>query len=111
MVKSSTDKYPAPGHVYEFNFGDFAFYFDFDKNGKEMTFTEVPSEKPLGVPKETVRYTAVPIRPGVFMVYWQEHNKATIVHVEDFENGIFYTNMTLPDHGFVHRKGTFKKIR
>lgn len=104
-------KYPAAGHVYEINFGDFAFYFDFDQNDKELTFTEVPSEKPMGIPKETVRYTAVPIRPGVFMVYWKEHNGTTVVHVEDFEKEIVYTNVTLPDHTFLNRSGTLKKIR
>ena len=45
---------PAPGHVYEMNFGDFAFLFDYDPNGKEVTFTEAPSAKPMGVPKETI---------------------------------------------------------
>ena len=103
--------YPAQGHVYEMNFGDFAFNFDFDKNGAQMTFTEVPSAKPMGIPTETVHYTAVPIRPNVFMVYWKEANGATVVHVEDFEKGVVYTNTTLPDLTFLNRTGTLKKIR
>jgi hypothetical protein len=107
----SSEKYPAVDHVYEINFGDFAFYFDFDRNGKELTFTEVPSAKPMGIPEETVRYTAVSIRPGVFMVYWKEDNGTTVVHVEDFEKETVYTNVTLPDHTFLNRSGKLKKIR
>lgn len=103
--------YPAPGHVYEMDFGDFAFIFDFHPNGKEVTFSEAPSAKPLGIPTETVAYTVVPIRPHVFMVYWVEANKATVVHVEDFENGAVYTNCTLPDMTFLTREGVLRKIR
>ena len=103
--------YPAPGHVYEMDFGDFAFLFDYDANGKDVTFTEAPSTKPMGISKETVTYTAVPIRPHVFMVTWVEDNRSTIVHVEDFEKGLVYTNCTLPDLTFLTRKGTLRKVR
>lgn len=45
------------------------------------------------------------------MVYWKEANGATVVHVEDFEKGVVYTNTTLPDLTFLNRTGTLKKIR
>ncbi len=45
------------------------------------------------------------------MVSWQEASKATVVHIEDFENEIVYTNITMPDNTFVQLKGTLKKVQ
>ena len=43
--------------------------------------------------------------PGGFLVGWQEANKTTVVHWEDFGNGVFESFATLPDHEFVHFSG------
>jgi hypothetical protein len=61
---------------------------------------------------ETVQIAVTPIRPGVFLICWQEADKTTVVHVEDFENGIVHTNITTERIGaFICRSGTLKKLQ
>nr|WP_262504791.1 hypothetical protein [Serratia liquefaciens] len=56
----------AAGKVVQVTFGDFAFKLDFTDD-KTMTFTGVGADS-QGV-TDTVQYTAVEIRPKVYMVY------------------------------------------
>ncbi|WP_268223404.1 MoaF-related domain-containing protein [Sinomicrobium oceani] len=55
---------------------------------------------------ESVETTIAEIRPQVYMVAWKEKSGATVTHVEDHENGIIYSNATLPDGSFYTMKGT-----
>ncbi len=102
--------YPAVGRVYEARFGDLAYHLDFKADGKTMTFSSVGEAKPVAEAVVTVEYTAVPVADGVFMVYWTEPDGSTVVHVEDFNQHIVYTNITLPDHTFLNYKGTFNAL-
>jgi hypothetical protein len=45
------------------------------------------------------------------MVAWKEMTGATVTHVEDHENGIVYSNATLPDGSFYKMKGTIKPFQ
>jgi hypothetical protein len=99
--------YPAPGHTYNVNFGDTAFRLEFHPDAQTMTFTGLGEA--LEETHETIHYTAVPVRPNVFMVYWQEANKTTVVHVQDFENQTVHTNITTPDQQFYNLSGTMTR--
>lgn len=57
-----------------------------------------------------VNYEAIKIRTGVFIVSWQEEDKSTIVHVEDFVNRKIYTFATLDDHTFIRSRGNIRFI-
>lgn len=59
---------------------------------------------------ERVQTTVVEIRPQVYMVAWKEISGATVTHVEDHENGIIYSNATLPDGSFYTMKGTIRLL-
>ncbi len=59
---------------------------------------------------ERVEITIAEIRPQVYMVAWKEISGATVTHVEDHENGIIYSNATLPDGSFYTMKGTINPI-
>lgn len=59
---------------------------------------------------EKVATTVVEIRNQVYMVVWKEISGATVTHVEDHENGILYSNATLPDGSFYPMKGTISPI-
>lgn len=92
--------FPAVGHTYRVDFGagnafDIAFGSD-----HEMTFTKLQTPN-QGV-KETIQFKHRKIRDGVYLVYWQEADKSTVVHLEDFAEGIIYTNITSPSGGFYH---------
>ncbi len=90
--------FPAIGHVYEANFGSWVFHLYF-KSKTVMTITNVAG--PLNGTSETVQIAVTLIRPGVFMISWQEADKTTVVHIQDFENGIVHTNVTEPNGVFI----------
>lgn len=105
-----SNQYPAIGHIYEAKFGDLAYHLTFDADGKTMTFKSVGNADPVAQPVVTVQYTATEVATGVFMVTWREPDGSTVTHIEDFNQEIVYTNITLPDHQFLNLKGTFKKL-
>ncbi|MEZ6011671.1 MAG: MBL fold metallo-hydrolase [Hyphomonas sp.] len=96
--------YPLVGRKAKVDFGDFAFGLDF-KDHRQMTFTDLTGA--FDGLTDTVNYTAVSIRPGVFMVYWSEPNstRANVTHVQDIAQGIVYTNIAGPDGSFTNLKG------
>jgi hypothetical protein len=104
----STLHFPAVGHVYEANFGSWVHHLRFES---EAVMILTNAEGPFAGISETVQITVTSIRPGVFMICWQEADKTTVVHVEDFENGIVYTNITERGGAFICRRGTLKKLQ
>ena len=58
---------------------------------------------------ETVETKMVELRPQLFQVTWKEENGKTITQVQDYENEIVYSNVTLPNGQFVNLKGTIKQ--
>ena len=104
----STPPFPAVGHVYEVNFGSWVFHFHFIA---ETVITLTGVEGPYKETSETVQIAVTPIRPGVFMICWQEVDKTTVVHVQDFDNGIVHTNVTEPNGVFIGHSGTLKEVQ
>jgi len=91
---------PVVGHKFHADFSVFAVELFFESESK-LTYTSLKS----GV-KETVAIKMTEIRTNVYMVTWQEQDKTTVTHVEDFQNGIVYTNITQPTNEFINLKGT-----
>jgi hypothetical protein len=60
--------------------------------------------------EETVAIAVHLIRPGVFLVSWQEADSVTVVHVEDFDNNTFHTHATRPDGAFHRTLGSMRRI-
>ena len=105
--KMETKKIQVIGNKFKVNFGEYSFQLHFE-NETQMTWKAL-TDKGFG-DQETVNITKVEIRPNVYMIYWKEKSGTTVTHVEDFENGIVYTNITAPDHSFLNLKGTLTKI-
>jgi hypothetical protein len=104
----STTPFPAVGHVYEANFGSWVFHLHF-KSETVMTLTN--AEGLFKGISETVQISVTLIRPDVFMITWQEADRTTVVHVQDFENGIVHTYVTEPNGAFLCASGTLKKLQ
>ena len=100
--------FPAIGHVYEANFGSWVFHLHF-KSKTVMTITNFTG--PLKGVSETVQIAVTLIRPGVFMISWQEADKTTVVHIQDIEYGIVHTNVTEPNGVFINHSGTLKEVQ
>lgn len=59
---------------------------------------------------ETVKIVTTLLRPGVFIVSWIEAGGATVVHVEDFAQGVLYSHATLPDGTFLRMQAGIRVI-
>jgi molybdenum cofactor biosynthesis MoaF-like protein len=104
----STTHFPAVGHVYEANFGSWVHYLHFQS---ETTMTLTNAEGPFKGYIEAIQIMVIPIRPGVFLTSWQERDKTTVVHIEDYENGLVHTNVTQRNGTLIRRSGTLKQVR
>ena len=104
-VKSG--EFPAAGHVYQVDFGVFSGTLDFHSE-KKMTFNVSIAGGPNI--SETVDLQVTKIRDNIFMVHWTEKS-GSVVHVQDYENEVVYTNATTPDGKLMRFKGTLKKVK
>lgn len=95
------------GQKVEVDFGDIAYqlYFETDTS---MTYKVVKGSD-QGI-TETVNYRKVVIRPNIYFIYWQERDKTTVTHYEDFEKQIVHSNITLMDGTFMNLKGTLSMV-
>ena len=95
------------GNKFRVDFGEHVYQLHFE-TATQMTYAPI-LENGLGE-VETVQTTMVEIRPDVYMVYWKEKNNATVVHLEDYEKGIVYSNITVNQDVFLNLKGTIAPI-
>ncbi len=94
--------YPAIGNKVEVNFGTLSFVLDIIDN-KHLSFIGQDGAA------DSVEYTATEIAKNVFMVYWHEpHFGDNVVHIQDYNQGVVYTNISHPNGEFLHLKGTLK---
>ena len=103
-----SESFPAVGHRYLVNFQAFRVELYFASE-TSLTYTGVRADGSHG-DSETVAITVEPIRDGLFLVTWQEFDKTTVVHLEDYKNLAIITNITGPDLRFSKFHGTMTQI-
>jgi len=101
--------FPAVGHIYRVDFGAFVVELYFESDTK-LTYTGIRKDGTRGA-SETVTISVTFLREDLFMVTWQEADKTTVVHVEDYENNVIYTNITNPDNTFEKFKGSVTLVK
>ncbi len=100
--------FPATGHTYRVDFGGGnAFDIDFASD-RHMTFTKL--QPPAQGQVETIRFDHRRIREGLYLVRWQEADKTTVVHLEDFARGRVYTHITRPDGRFFTGESALTRV-
>lgn len=105
----TVSSYPFIGHKVEVQFGNNTFLLNF-KNNREMSFEGTAGD--FNGVSDNVIYTAKEIRSNVYMVYWSEPKVETnVVHVQDIENNIVYTNIAAKDGSFTNMKGSIKILK
>ena len=103
-------EFPGVGHVYEVTMGSDVFHVRFDS---ETSLTATGVSGPNRGFKERETITLTPVRPGLFMMSWQEASGTTAVFLEDFENQITYSHVTIPDDDgtiFLRFEGVLKQL-
>ncbi len=71
-----------------------------------MSFSPIKPDGALG-DATTVEITRTELRPDLWLVSWGEPTLgATVVHVQDFENGVVWTHVSrFHDQQFMRAKG------
>ncbi|WP_339050900.1 MoaF-related domain-containing protein [Rickettsiella endosymbiont of Xylota segnis] len=108
MPWKTLSSFPAIGKKMRVKFGNNLFELNF-KDNKNMSFEGLSGQ--FKGDRDNVQYTAIEIRPQVYMVYWHEPTSMTnVVHIEDFEHKTVYTNIAAKDGSFTHLKGTLQLL-
>jgi hypothetical protein len=102
------ETFPATGHRYLVDFEAFRVELYFESESS-LTYTSVKPDGSRGS-SETVDITVEPIRDELFLVTWQESDKTTVVHLEDYKNKTIITNITEPDGMFSKFHGQMTLI-
>ncbi|NIF87159.1 MULTISPECIES: hypothetical protein [unclassified Burkholderia] len=96
----------AVGRKVLVRFGDNTFRLDFTTSA-QMSFVGLTG--PYKGVTDTVDYHAAEIRPNVYLVYWHElHTGDNVVHVEDYERHVVYTNIVHANGQTVHMRGDIR---
>lgn len=74
-----------------------------------LTYTGIRNDGSRGS-SETVTITVAPVRDLLFLVTWQESDKTTVVHLEDYRENHIVTHITSPDGSFSIFRGTMIRI-
>jgi hypothetical protein len=102
---STATEYPA-GLVFDAAFDEFSVRLK-TLPGREMRFDI--ADGPFAR-TETVRFDVTTVRPGVFLVSWQEASRATVVHLEDFVQMVLHSYATLPDGRFLKMQAPIRMV-
>ncbi|MBI2714078.1 MAG: hypothetical protein HYX37_06435 [Rhizobiales bacterium] len=102
------DQFPAIGHRYLVDFQAFRVELNFASE-TSLTYTGVRPDGSHG-DSETVTITVEPIRDQLYLVTWQEADKTTVVHLEDYKNNTIITNITDANGSFSKFYGTMTLI-
>jgi hypothetical protein len=97
--------FPGAGHKFIADFKKLRFEQVYP-SATALTWTTLNPDGSRGE-SGTVSIQTQQIADSVFMVSWQEANKATVVQIQDYAQKIIYTNLTLPDGSFIQLKGSF----
>lgn len=100
--------FPGVGHTYLVDFGEWRTRLEFHSE-TSLTYTGVRADGTLGG-SETVTIAIDPVRDGLFLVTWQEGDKTTVVHLEDYREMKIVTHITGPDGSFSIFRGTMAEV-
>src|SRR5262245_58220303 len=102
------ESFPAVGHRYLVDFKAFRVELYF-ASARSLTYTGVRPDGSHGEP-ETVAINVEPVRDRLFLVTWQESDKATVVHLEDYKDNTIVTHITGPDLSFQIFHGSMTQL-
>ena len=77
-------------------------------NGRTMRYAVIAGAF-TGASAE-VQYDAIEIAPGVYVLSWQEADRGTVVHVDDFPGGVSRSFYTTATNDFARMAGTLALV-
>ncbi len=91
-AQSVDASFPGTGKKFLVDFGAFVVELYFE-NKDTLTYTGIARDGTRG-PSETVKIATTYLRDCLYMVTWQESDKTTVVHIEDYDQSVIFTNIT-----------------
>jgi hypothetical protein len=109
MNDNKTSQPMFVGRTYEVRYGETMTALNiYAPDGQTMRY-EVTAGPFKGATAE-VRYQAEEIGPGLYALSWQEADKGTVVHVDDFAAGHSRSYYTTAGHAFVRMAGALREV-
>lgn len=102
------DTFPGVGHRYLVDFVDFRVELFFGSE-TSLTYTGIRADG-SHAGSATVTIAIQPVRDQLFLVSWQEADKTTVVHLEDYKTNTITTHITSADNRFRIYHGTMTQI-
>ena len=97
------------GHTFRIQYGPAMTVLNtYAEDGRTMRY-EVTEGEHAGATAE-VQYTAVELAPGLFALSWQEADKGTVVHIDNFAAGTSRTFYTTAELGFLRMEGSLTQL-
>jgi hypothetical protein len=100
------EEYPPVGQTWIFDIGPARIAHSYD-SVNSMRYHVVSGEHATA--EGRVDITTLAVGEDKFLVTWQEEDKTTVVHYEDFAAGRFESFVTMPDLAFVHFSGRMRR--
>ena len=101
---------PFVGHTFRIQYGPAMTVLNaYAEDGHTMR-NEVTEGEYAGATAE-VQYKAVELAPGLFALSWQEADKGTVVHIDNFAAGTSRTFYTTAELGFLRMEGSLTPVR
>ncbi|PRY11888.1 hypothetical protein CLV24_10913 [Pontibacter ummariensis] len=104
-MKYNKTECPIIGHKYEVDFGNVVYHLHFIDD-KQMHYKAVGNAQEEG----TVKVQRTMLRHNLYLVSWQESDKTTVTHVQDFQNMVIYSNITTSENDFIYTRGNLKAL-
>ena len=74
----------------------------------EMEYRIVSGARAGEIGRVTTQIVAV--QSEIYLVSWQEADRTTVVHLEDFSRGTFLSCRTMPDNEFIRIQGHMRRV-
>jgi len=101
---------PFAGHTFRIQYGTTMTVLNiYADDGMTMRYEVIEGEF-AGATAE-VRYTAVELAPGLYALSWQEADKGTVVHIDDFASGSSRSYYTTAGLDFMRMDGRLVQLR
>ena len=92
----------------EFEMAKAILYF---KSETSMQFTIIEKDGKSCNEEESVEIKLTEIRPDLYVTTWKERNQNTVTQIQDFNQGIVYSNWTSPNGEFNNIQGSILSIK
>jgi len=100
--------FPMAGESFEVDYGDLVATNVYAPDGASLTYAITGGA--LAGATATVAFEWRHLHGGVYILSWQEADRSTVVHVDDFEGGRSLAFFTTPDGQFFRLEGSLRRL-